>query len=129
MSCSPTYSYRPTFTTRTSPSLPYDPATWVRSPEDCTAPGYPEHSARVTIPGQLMSTVNIFRTALFFRSKGFGPDKNLISVEIPATGEHAGKFVVRMDGDISEVYDPIIRVGGIGRLRKLITENLDSIIS
>lgn len=128
MSCAPTYSYRPTFTTRTAPAVPYDPATWVRSPEDCTAPGYPEHRARVTIPGQLMSTDNIFRTALFFRSKGFGPDKNLISVEIPSTGEYAGKFVVRMDGDISKVYDPIIGVGGIGRLRTLITNNTNSII-
>lgn len=111
MSCAPTYSYRPTFTA---------------SNVKCTAPGYPEHRARVTIPGE--QTAGIFRTALFFRSKGFGPDKNLISLELPSTGTNANKVLVRSDGTIVEIYDPTLGVGGIGRLRALITANTNSII-
>lgn len=101
MSCEPTYSYRPSFTA---------------SDSTCTAPGYPETRARVIVAG------------LFFRSKGFGPERNEISVEIPNAGPNAGKCLVRMGDDIVETYAPTLGVGGIGRLRSLITSNASSII-
>lgn len=101
MSCEPSYQYRPTFTA---------------SDSKCTAPGYPETRARVTVAG------------LFFRSKGFGPERNDISIEIPTTGEYAGKCLVRVDDDIVEVYAPTLGVGGIANLRSLITANMDSVI-
>ena len=101
MSCSPSYSYRPTFVAGTSP---------------CVAPGYPEHRARVTVAG------------LFFRSKEFGPDQNDISVEIPTTGINSGKFVVYVAGSVVETYAPTLGVGGIASLRSLITANTNSVI-
>lgn len=101
MSCEPTYSYRPSFTA---------------SDSTCTAPGYPETRARVIVAG------------LFFRSKGFGPERNEISVEIPTTGLNAGKYLVRFGDAIVETYTPTLGVGGIANLRALIGSNPDSII-
>lgn len=101
MSCEPTYSYRPSFTA---------------SDSTCTAPGYPETRARVIVAG------------LFFRSKGFGPERNEISVEIPTTGLNAGKCLVRMGDNVVETYAPTLGVGGIANLRALISSNPDSII-
>ena len=49
-------------------------------------------------------------------------------MEIPSTGVNANKFLVRLDGVVVETYDPTLGVGGIERLRTLITANTDSII-
>lgn len=101
MSCEPLYPYRPSFTASSSP---------------CTAPGYPEHRARAIVAG------------LFFRSKGFGPERNLISIELPTSGQYAGKVLVRVEDEIVETYTPTTGVGGIASLRSLITSNTSSII-
>ena len=58
MNCSPSYTYRPTFTP---------------SGVKCSAPGYEEHRSRLT------------ESEMFFRSKDQGPETNYLQLEIDAS--------------------------------------------
>lgn len=100
MSCNPPYSYRP--------------EAFVAGAQKCSAPKFPEHRARTdTIFEPPLVPGDPSTTGIYVRSRGFGFDKNLISIEtvtsVNTPPEIPGPvapftFIVRFDGEIVEYY-------------------------